>query len=167
ARRQAEQLPGRALGRRAAACVDRAGLREPAARTPGGRADGQPGPEHLGRDHAAARQGEPDRDDGRDGDARPGDRRRDAAAGHRAREGPRDPRPGSRRLQLMARFEYFFRETTSGLRRNGLVAFAAISTTFIALLLFGLSLLISRQVDLMIQQTTGNIEVVVYLSDPV
>jgi len=67
----------------------------------------------------------------------------------------------------MARFEYFFRETTSGLRRNGLVAFAAISTTFIALLLFGLSLLISRQVDLMIQQTTGNIEVVVYLSDPV
>ena len=67
----------------------------------------------------------------------------------------------------MARFEYFFRETTSGLRRNGLVAFAAVSTTFIALLLFGLSLLISRQVDLMIAQTTGDIEVVVYLSDPV
>jgi cell division transport system permease protein len=67
----------------------------------------------------------------------------------------------------MARFEYFFRETTSGLRRNGLVAFAAVSTTFIALLLFGLSLLISRQVDLMIQQTTGDIEVVVYLTDPV
>jgi cell division transport system permease protein len=67
----------------------------------------------------------------------------------------------------MAGVDYFFRETTSGLRRNGLVAFAAVSTTFIALLLFGLSLLISRQVDLMIQQTTGNIEVVVYLSDPV
>lgn len=67
----------------------------------------------------------------------------------------------------MARFEYFFRETTSGLRRNGLVAFAAISTTFIALLLFGLALLISRQVSLMIQETTGDIEVVVYLSDPV
>ena len=67
----------------------------------------------------------------------------------------------------MARVEFLFRETTSGLRRNGLVAFAAISTTFIALLLFGLSLLISRQVDLMIEQTTGDIEVVVYLSDPV
>jgi cell division transport system permease protein len=67
----------------------------------------------------------------------------------------------------MARLEYFFRETTSGLRRNGLVAFAAVSTTFIALLLFGLSLLISRQVDLMIEQTTGDIEVVVYLTDPV
>ena len=67
----------------------------------------------------------------------------------------------------MARFEYFFRETTSGLRRNGLVAFAAISTTFIALLLFGLALLISRQVTLMIEATTGNVEVAVYLSDPV
>ena len=67
----------------------------------------------------------------------------------------------------MARFEYLFRETTSGLRRNGLVAFAAISTTFIALFLFGLSLLISRQVSLMIEATTGNVEVGVYLTDPV
>ena len=67
----------------------------------------------------------------------------------------------------MPRFEYLFRETTSGLRRNGLVAFAAISTTFIALLLFGLALLISRQVGLMIEATTGNVEVAVYLTDPV
>jgi cell division transport system permease protein len=67
----------------------------------------------------------------------------------------------------VARFEYFFREITSGLRRNGLVAFAAISTTFIALLLFGLALLISRQVNLMIEATTGNVEVAVYLTDPV
>jgi cell division transport system permease protein len=67
----------------------------------------------------------------------------------------------------VARFEYLFRETTSGLRRNGLVAFAAISTTFIALLLFGLALLISRQVSLMIKATTGNVEVAVYLTDPV
>ena len=67
----------------------------------------------------------------------------------------------------MARFEYFFRETTSGLRRNGLVAFAAIRTTFIALLLFGLALLIRRQVSLMIEATTGNVEVAVYLTDPV
>jgi len=67
----------------------------------------------------------------------------------------------------VARFESLFRETTSGLRRNGLVAFAAISTTFIALLLFGLALLISRQVNLMIEATTGNVEVAIYLSDPV
>jgi cell division transport system permease protein len=65
------------------------------------------------------------------------------------------------------RFEYLFKETTSGLRRNGLVAFAAISTTFIALLLFGLALLISRQVSLMIEATTGNVEVAIYLTDPV
>jgi cell division transport system permease protein len=64
------------------------------------------------------------------------------------------------------RFEYFFRETTSGLRRNGLVAFAAMSTTFIALLLFGLALLISRQVNLMIEAITGNVQVAVYLTDP-
>jgi cell division transport system permease protein len=67
----------------------------------------------------------------------------------------------------VARFESLFRETTSGLRRNGLVAFAAISTTFIALLLFGLALLISRQVNLMIEATTGNVEVAIYLTDPV
>ena len=67
----------------------------------------------------------------------------------------------------MSIFDFLFRETTSGLRRNGLVAFAAISTTFIALLLFGLSLLISRQVSLMIEATTGNVEVAVYLTDPV
>lgn len=67
----------------------------------------------------------------------------------------------------MTRLESLLRETTSGLRRNGLVAFAAISTTFIALLLFGLALLISRQVNLMIDATTGNVEVAVYLTDPV
>lgn len=67
----------------------------------------------------------------------------------------------------MSRFESILRETTSGLRRNGLVAFAAISTTFIALLLFGLALLISRQVNLLIEATTGNVEVAVYLTDPV
>jgi cell division transport system permease protein len=68
---------------------------------------------------------------------------------------------------MALRVDYMFREVTSGLRRNGLVAFAAISTTFIALFLFGLALLISRQVSLMIEQTTGNVEVAVYLSDPV
>lgn len=68
---------------------------------------------------------------------------------------------------MARRVEYYFREVTVGLRRNGLVAFAAISTTFIALLLFGLALLISRQVNLMIAATTGNVEVAVYLSDPV
>jgi cell division transport system permease protein len=68
---------------------------------------------------------------------------------------------------VASRFEYYLREVTSGLRRNGLVAFAAVTTTFIALLLFGLALLISRETNIIIQDTTGNVEVAVYLSDPV
>jgi cell division transport system permease protein len=67
----------------------------------------------------------------------------------------------------MARIEYFFRETAAGLRRNGVVAFAAMSTAFIALFLFGLSLLIAREFQLVTTQLTGNVEVQVYLSDPV
>jgi cell division transport system permease protein len=67
----------------------------------------------------------------------------------------------------MKRLDYYFRETASGLRRNGIVAFAAMSTAFIALFLFGLSLLIAREFNLVIDQLTGNVEVAVYLSDPV
>jgi cell division transport system permease protein len=67
----------------------------------------------------------------------------------------------------MRRIEYYFRETASGLRRNGIVAFAAMSTAFIALFLFGLALLIARQFDLVIDAWTGNVQVAVYLTDPV
>ncbi len=67
----------------------------------------------------------------------------------------------------MVRLEYFFRETAAGLRRNGVVAFAAMSTAFIALFLFGLSLLIAREFSLVRRATTGNVEVQVYLADPV
>src|SRR5918995_462931 len=126
-----------------------------------------PGLQHAAGQHGAPRQGQPDRDHHRHGHARPGDRRRHAPAIHRAGEGQGRAGSGPRGLQLMAKLDYFFRETTSGLRRNGLVAFAAISTTFIALLLFGLALLISRQVNIMIDRTTGNVEVAIYLSDPV
>ena len=65
----------------------------------------------------------------------------------------------------MARLDYFLRETASGLRRNGIVAFAAMSTAFIALFLFGLSLLIYREFNLVIENLTGNVEVAVYLTD--
>jgi cell division transport system permease protein len=68
---------------------------------------------------------------------------------------------------MAPRIEYFFRETAAGLRRNGVVAFAAMSTAFIALFLFGLSLLIAREFQLVTTQLTGNVEVQVYLSDPV
>lgn len=65
------------------------------------------------------------------------------------------------------RLEFYLRETASGIRRNGMVAFAAMSTAFIALFLFGLSLLIARQIDLLVEAITGNVEVTVYLTDPV
>jgi cell division transport system permease protein len=65
------------------------------------------------------------------------------------------------------RIEFYFRETAAGIRRNGIMAFAAISTAFIALFLFGLALLIAREISLVIEQVTGNVEVAVYLSDPV
>ena len=67
----------------------------------------------------------------------------------------------------MRRIEFYFRETAAGIRRNGIMAFAAISTAFIALFLFGLALLIAREISLVIEQVTGNVEVAVYLSDPV
>ena len=41
------------------------------------------------------------------------------------------------------------------------------STAFIALFLFGLSLLISREFSLVIENLTGNVQVAVYLTDPV
>jgi len=65
------------------------------------------------------------------------------------------------------RLEYYLRETAAGLRRNGILAFAAMSTAFIALFLFGLAWLIGRQFNLVIEAWTGNVEVAVYLSDPV
>lgn len=67
----------------------------------------------------------------------------------------------------MARLDYYFRETAAGLRRNGTVAFAAMSTAFIALFLFGLALLIAREFDLVIEAWTGNVQVAIYLDDPV
>lgn len=66
---------------------------------------------------------------------------------------------------MRSRAEYFFRETISGLKRNGIVAFAAVSTAFIALFLFGMALLIGREIRLIIDATTANVEVAVYLSD--
>ena len=67
----------------------------------------------------------------------------------------------------MRRLDYYFRETAIGLRRNGIVAFAAMFNSFIALLLFGLALLMYRELNLLIYDVTGNVEVAVYLTDPV
>ena len=65
----------------------------------------------------------------------------------------------------MHRLEYYFKETVQGLRRNGLVAFAAVSTMFISLFLLGGAQLIGRQIGLVIDQQTERVEVAVYLTD--
>jgi cell division transport system permease protein len=67
----------------------------------------------------------------------------------------------------MAKIEYLFRETAAGLRRNGILAFAAMLTATIALFLFGMSLLIAREFELITTAITKNVEVQVYLTDPV
>jgi len=63
------------------------------------------------------------------------------------------------------RVEYYFRETASGMRRNGTIAFGAVMTAFIALFLFGLALLIRREISLTIEAITGNVQVQVYVDD--
>lgn len=68
---------------------------------------------------------------------------------------------------MARRVDYYFRETFSGLRRNGLVAFAAVSTAFIALFLLGGALLVGKEVGLLIAKTEANVEVSVYLRDEI
>jgi cell division transport system permease protein len=63
------------------------------------------------------------------------------------------------------RIDYYFKETFQGLRRNGLVAFAAVSTAFIALFLLGFALLARRQANLLIQYANADVEVSVFLQD--
>lgn len=65
----------------------------------------------------------------------------------------------------MRRIEFYFRETASGMRRNGTIAFGAVMTAFIALFLFGLALLIRREISLVIEGITGNVQVAVYVDD--
>jgi cell division transport system permease protein len=65
------------------------------------------------------------------------------------------------------RVDYYFRETVQGLRRNGLLAFAAVSTAFIALFLLGMALLVRAQVNKVIDLWTAGVEVSVFLEDTV
>ncbi|HXF56179.1 MAG TPA: permease-like cell division protein FtsX [Actinomycetota bacterium] len=65
------------------------------------------------------------------------------------------------------RVEYYFKETVQGLRRNGLLAFAAVSTAFIALFLLGMALLVRAQVNKVIDLWTAGVEVSVFLEDTI
>jgi cell division transport system permease protein len=68
---------------------------------------------------------------------------------------------------MAPRLDSYFKETVQGLRRNGLVAFAAISTAFIALFLVGIALMVQREVHLLIQQAEGDVSVSVFLMDTI
>ena len=67
----------------------------------------------------------------------------------------------------MRRIEYYFKETFQGLKRNGLLAFAAVSTGFIALFLLGMALLAQREVNLLIDATYQDVEVSIFLQDKI
>ena len=94
-RRQGGALPAPALRRRAAARVDRQGVRQPAADPARRRADGEPRPDDGRGDHATARPDQQDRDDGAHGHPRPAHRQHDAQAGDPARPRRHRPRPGA------------------------------------------------------------------------
>jgi cell division transport system permease protein len=68
---------------------------------------------------------------------------------------------------MVRRLDYYFRETFQGLRRNGLVAFAAVSTAFIALFLLGMALLVREQANLLIKFAQADVEVSVFLRDDI
>jgi cell division transport system permease protein len=68
---------------------------------------------------------------------------------------------------MARRTSYFFRETSAGLKRNGLVAFAAVSSVFVSLFLLGAALLVGREVNLLVEATTAKVEVSVFLKDAI
>jgi cell division transport system permease protein len=70
-------------------------------------------------------------------------------------------------MGMARRVDYYFKETLQGLRRNGLVAFAAVSTAFIALFLVGGAILVRSEVGLLIQKTEANVEVSVFLTNDI
>src|SRR5262249_24255574 len=133
-----ELLSGRARGRRAAARLDRARRGQPPAAPDLRRADREPGPRHVGRDHAAALPDQPRRDDRADGDARPRDGRQDAPPRDRARRRPPCPRRAPPRLPLVvARLKLLFSEAIRSLGANVSTTFAATMTVLIGMFLLG------------------------------
>src|SRR6188472_3588007 len=66
---------------------------------------------------------------------------------------------------MAPRVGIYLRDTITAIRRNGLIAFAAVSTAFIALFLLGFALLVRQEFNLLVDQFEANVEVSVYLLD--
>src|SRR5205085_3203842 len=138
ARAQDELVPRRALGRRAAARLDRARLREPPAAPRLRRADREPRPRHLRRDHAAPLPHQPLGDDDPHGHPRPRDGRQDAQARDRPRGRAPRPRRAPRGLRLRMRTRMLVSEALRSLRASASTTLAATMTVLIGMFLLGL-----------------------------
>lgn len=62
---------------------------------------------------------------------------------------------------------YFFKETLNGLGRHRLLVFAAVSTSFIALFLLGMALLVRSQAGLLIDYAQADVQVSIFLKDDI
>jgi cell division transport system permease protein len=65
---------------------------------------------------------------------------------------------------MLSRLSYTFREMWASFRRNFTLTAAAIITSSVSLLLFGLTLLIQRGFDNQLSQWSGGVEMIVYIS---
>src|SRR4029077_13190294 len=129
----------RALGRRAAARLDRARRRQPPAAARLRRADRKSRPRHERRDHAAPLPHQSRRHDHPHGHPRPRDGRQDAQARDRARGRAAGPRRAPRGLHLrMSRVRLLFSEAWSSIRMNLSTTIAATMTVLIGMCLLGL-----------------------------
>lgn len=66
---------------------------------------------------------------------------------------------------MFSRLSYTFREMWASLRRNLTLTVAAVITSSVSLLLFGLTLLIQRGFDNQLSQWSGGVELIVYLEN--
>jgi cell division transport system permease protein len=66
---------------------------------------------------------------------------------------------------MFSRLSYTFREMWASLRRNLTLTVAAVITSSVSLLLFGLTLLIQRGFDNQLQQWSGGVEMIVYIEN--
>src|SRR5262249_28724823 len=132
--------PRPALGRRAAARLDRACRRQPSAAARLRRADGKPRSRHLRRDHAAALPHQPQRHDDPHGHARPRDGGQDAPSRDRARGRSARARRAPRRVRVRMRLRTVAGEAWRSLAANASTTVAATMTVLIAMVILGLSI---------------------------
>jgi cell division transport system permease protein len=65
---------------------------------------------------------------------------------------------------MLSRLAYTLRETWASFRRNMTLTVAAIITSAVSLLIFGLTLLMQRGFDNLLVQWEGDVEMIVYVN---